>query len=311
MVFLRRIIATAVVPLLVVCACAGAGCRGDLAPPDARDDAPADEAINAVAPAWNDAANASYTGIRQDSIKLRSGVWQAAAGSPDRVSLMPYFHVTGDLDGDGTDNAAVILRSTGTATGDYLAVLRRHGKNASDVGTAALDNGIQIRSGRIANLTILLDVVRGGPNDAACCPTQNARLAFKLRRNALTKIGDEVTGAASIADMAGSGWRLTSFGAGEAVPETPPMTLRLDGDRLSGQGACNQFSTSVATAGGQMISVQPIASTRMSCQEPGDALERRYFLALEHASRFSFDAGQLRLHYTGDGVNRELTFRPQ
>jgi hypothetical protein len=59
--------------------------------------------------------------------------------------------VTGNLDGDGTEEAAVVLAvSTGASgTFDYLAVAKRTAKGVSSVAVARLGDRVQIRSARI------------------------------------------------------------------------------------------------------------------------------------------------------------------
>ena len=84
------------------------------------------------APTLKELKNASYSGIEglKGSVKLVDGKWKGGPhgkGSASRpvVSLVGDLRITGDLDGNGTDDAVVLLNYAPGSTGQlfYLAVV--------------------------------------------------------------------------------------------------------------------------------------------------------------------------------------------
>jgi hypothetical protein len=81
--------------------------------------------------------------------------------------------VFGDLNNDGLEDAAVILRSRAGGTGvsvDLAAVINDDGK-AVNVASRYLGDRIQVKSGFIQDGIITLDLLIHGPNDGLCCPS--------------------------------------------------------------------------------------------------------------------------------------------
>src|SRR6476646_8516948 len=73
--------------------------------------------------------NATYMGIDNEPITLKDGTYAGTPFRPDspsrpRVALLPATLITGDLNGDGTPEAAVLLSkaSGGNGVFTYLAV---------------------------------------------------------------------------------------------------------------------------------------------------------------------------------------------
>ncbi len=81
--------------------------------------------------------------------------------------------VFGDLNNDGLEDAAVILRSRAGGTGvsvDLAVVINDNGKPAN-VASRYLGDRVQVKSGFIQDGIISLDLLIHGPNDGLCCPT--------------------------------------------------------------------------------------------------------------------------------------------
>lgn len=98
--------------------------------------------------------------------------YRARGASLPRVDFLGELVARGDLDGDGQDEAAVALttRFGGSGVFHYLAVVAQHDQENRHVATRAIGDRVQVRGLRIAEGRIILDLIRPGPQDAACCP---------------------------------------------------------------------------------------------------------------------------------------------
>ena len=262
--------------------------------------------------------NASYHGIAAESIALRGGRWEgepfvAGGASRPTIGLVSGLRVTGDLTGDGREEAAVLLwsNSGGSGTYDYVAVMGRNADGAvTNLGTAALGDRVQLRSAQITGGEIVLLLIQAGETDAACCPGQKWQRRFALQGPELVETASENLGRLSIADLAGVEWRLTDFDIGERVPDDVDITLVFNADRIGGKSACNRYNGSVVAGPmpGDLVVNEPMASTMMACPPPLDGIERRYQSSLQQLRRFSFQAGSLALHWRNDGDNGTMLF---
>jgi heat shock protein HslJ len=273
----------------------------------------------AGAPSQEELKNATFRGIYEVSVTLDAGEWEGepfvpGGASRPRVVLARDFRLVGDLAGDDDEEAVVLLSesSGGTGTNSYLAVVGRRGEGLVNLGTALVGDRVQIRSARIADRRIELDVVQAGPEDAACCPSQKATRGWALGADGLKEVASEVTGTLSLADLAGVEWVLTHFAWQDPAPAEPVITLVFEGERVTGSSGCNRYFAGVE-AGGMPgnLKVGPVGGTRMACPEDRMSLEGRYLKALERVVNFRFVAGRLVLVWREDGVTRGMLFAPR
>ena len=103
------------------------------------------------------------------------------------------------------------------ATGSTSPSWRDNDEAITNLGTAMIGDRVQIRSGTIEDGTITLDIVRAGPEDAACCPTEKALVTWALSEDGLSQIADETIGTLSLADLGGHEWVLIELGSGSAT----------------------------------------------------------------------------------------------
>lgn len=68
--------------------------------------------------------------------------------------------------------------------------------------------------------------------------------------------------------------------------------LRIDGDRASGYGGCNNFFARVASEGAR-LRFSAIGATRMACAESSMATERDMLAALERTRAYRLEGGEL------------------
>ena len=248
--------------------------------------------------------NLEYGGVLDVAVTLRNGVWEGEPYAPGgasrpRVTFADMAPVLHDVDGDGSDEAAVLLAESSGGTGvfTYLAVVACRGDRAVNVGTALLGDRVMIRSLTGRDGAILVEMVAAGPGDPLCCPTRKVRNEYRVRDGKLLPASPEEQGTVSLADLEGPAWRLVRLDREERVPEGVKVTAAFAGGNVSGSGGCNRYSAAVASKGPLELSIGPAASTRMACPGPAGEFEQRYLSALQAADRFGFHLGALVLHY--------------
>ena len=268
-------------------------------------------------PVLEELAQTTYGGVFDRPITLVDGRWEGepyVEGGVSRpsVGLVDHFILIGDLDGDGVDDAAALLweSSGGSGTRLYLAAMGRHDQEFVNLGTILVGDRVQIRSGAIDDGKISLAIVRAGPEDAACCPTETAVATWALSENGLTSVGDEITGRLSLADLDGSEWALVELGRDQPLPEEIEISLAFQDDRVSGKSGCNSYFAGITAENPGELDFNGMGATRMACPEPAMEFERRYLTALSSASKFSLLAGRLVLTCDTDEGLQELVFTP-
>ena len=104
----------------------------------------------------------------------------------------------GDLDGDGVDDAAVVLAANGGGSGTYysLAAVINQDGTPLHVASASLGDRILLEALDIAAGVITVRMVAHGPDDGLCCPTQRVVHRYQLLGNALQLLSLEELGAA-------------------------------------------------------------------------------------------------------------------
>jgi len=255
--------------------------------------------------------NIEYRGIYDNAVTLRDGVYEGeplvqGGASRPRVELLDMPPVLHDLDGDGIDDAAVLLAESSGGSGAFtwLAVIACRDGRAVNTGTIGLGDRVMIRSLGVQEGSIVVEFVAAGPGEPLCCPTRNVRNRYRLRDGNLLLASTEAQGALSLADVKGIPWRLSRLGRNERVPEGVKVTAVFGEGKVSGSGRCNRYSAAVVETGPLEFSIGPAASTRMACPDSAGGFEDRYLSALQAANRFGFLLGNLLLHY-GKGDARE------
>lgn len=299
----------------VMASCQGAGddAAGSAA---ARPDAP--QAAEG-APTLHELKNAAYSGFEDlGSVTLIDGVWEGEPYAEDsalrpEVVLLRDFRITGDVDGDGTDEAVVLLNVSLGGTGQFLhlAVVDRNEGRVENVAAEMVGDRVQVRGVRIEDGWILMDVVQAGSGDAACCPGEVTTLGWELlpegRLSPLDVSGEP--GRLSLETIGGTEWVLREWSWGEPALAEPEVTLRYEDGRLVGRSGCNNYFTTPEE--GEMpgdVSVGPIGSTRMACPEPAMAVESRFLEQLGAVNGFGFMVTQLALSYEKDGASGVMLF---
>ena len=204
------------------------------------------------APTLKEIKNASYSGIEglKGSVKLVDGKWKGRPykkGSASRpvVSLIGDFRITGDLDGDGTDDAVVLLNYAPGGTGQllHLAVMGRKRGKIENVATTLIGDRVQIRAVRIEQKRIFVDVIQAGPKDAMCCPGEVTTREWtlepggKLNRYTVTAKPARLT----LETIGNTEWILRSGDSKQPAPTRPAITLIFKDGRFTGSSGCNNY----------------------------------------------------------------------
>jgi len=97
----------------------------------------------------------------------------------------------GDLDGDDTIEAAVIIATNTGGSGGFidLAILDRRDGQLVNVSTRFLGDRLRIHSLNISDHVIVLDATMHTPDDPMCCPSLRAIRRFRLERGTLIEDG--------------------------------------------------------------------------------------------------------------------------
>jgi basic membrane protein A len=107
----------------------------------------------------------------------------AAPGSASEVVVqISDFVAFGDMTGDGADEAAVILASSGGGSGTFydLVIMQDQNGTPTQIASTFLGDRIKINSLTIENGNVAVDMVTQGPNDPMVNPTQRVTKAYQL-----------------------------------------------------------------------------------------------------------------------------------
>jgi len=259
------------------------------------------------APTVFELAHATYSGIMIEPVTLADGRWEGepfveGGASRPTVGLIDHFMLTDDLDGDGLDEAATLLWESSGGSGNrlYLAVMGRRNGDIENLDTTLVGDRVQIRSGTIDDGRITLDVIRAGPEDAACCPTEKALVSWTLGKDGLNQVIDETTGTVSLADLGGREWVLLELGREQPLPDDVEISMVFQDDRVSGSSGCNNYFAGVMAPNPGELAFNGMGATRMACPEPVMKLEGRYLSVLAGATGYTFVAGRLAVSCTDD-----------
>ena len=124
--------------------------------------------------------------------KLTDGVYREkydANSATELVVTLTEPVAYGDLNGDGVEDAAVVLVADPGGSGTFYflsAVLNDNGKPKS-VSTVLLGDRIKLKDLAITAGAIAANIVTQGPGDPMCCPTQDETLTFKLQGGTLVE----------------------------------------------------------------------------------------------------------------------------
>jgi len=136
--------------------------------------------------------NATYqSGYAEDgTVTLSYGEYFSAIseGAASNLYVIMTNHTAfGDLDGDGEDEAALILVTSTGGSGGFvdLVVMDKQAGELLHLATAHLGDRVIINSLTVADGVIVVDMLTQGPEDGLCCPTQRVVPRYQLQGSEL------------------------------------------------------------------------------------------------------------------------------
>jgi hypothetical protein len=156
---------------------------------------PAEDGVSAI---HDSVGNLTYTGIYPEAVTLQDGVYTGeplVSGGASRPTVTLTQVAAGDLNGDGEEDAAVVLAedSGGSGTFIYLAAVVTEAGTMTNTATILLGDRWQINSLTIIKGEISLDVLRPGANDPQCCPSEHVIQHYILQDGQLELAGETTT----------------------------------------------------------------------------------------------------------------------
>ena len=115
-------------------------------------------------------------------VQLVDGKFQSGSGVDFLSVTLQDLAGFGDLNGDGIEDAAVILAENygGTGTFEYLVPVFNVGHNLAPSSGFLLGDRVQVNAISITNGVIKLDLLTHAPNDSLCCPSQTMTQSFRF-----------------------------------------------------------------------------------------------------------------------------------
>ncbi len=259
----------------------------------------------------------TFRGIYEHAITLKGGLYEGepfvpGGASRPRVRLVERLTVIGDLDGDGTKEAAVVLTENSGGSGEFtfLAVVSWRDGKAENTATRRIGDRIGLRSLQFSDGALVMEFVTAGIDESVCCPSFLTRNTYRLTGTKLVEIHSENLGQLALAYLVGTAWRLTHLARSEPVPQGVDISAVFQASKISGSAGCNRYFAGLHGDGPRELTIDHAGSTRMMCSPAVMQVESRFLTALSNVNGFGFMLGQLVLNYQ-DGANvNALLFSP-
>lgn len=121
-------------------------------------------------------------------ITLQDGQWKQTYPNAASGVLVQYLDsASGDLNGDGLPDAAVLLVINTGGSGQFihLAAVTNEGGTPVHKATTVLGDRVKVETLAVQDGQIVLKLVTHGPQDPLCCPSQPAQAAYRLQGSEL------------------------------------------------------------------------------------------------------------------------------
>jgi heat shock protein HslJ len=112
----------------------------------------------------------------------------------------------------------------------------------------------------------------------------------------------------TLADLDGTAWVLRALRRGQGVPLNPEVTLAFEGSRIAGSSGCNRYSGEMVEAEPGSVSVGPLATTRMACDEAAMELESAFLELLGKVDGVELRFGSLTLWWRDEEEREAMIF---
>ncbi|MGB9765816.1 MAG: hypothetical protein ACPLZD_10760 [Candidatus Saccharicenans sp.] len=131
--------------------------------------------------------NFEYTLSTGFKYKLADGCFKQGRSIEDYVNIRLDSFISGDLNGDGRQDAAVVLVSNYGGSGFFyeLTALINDGLSFHQTNSLELGDRVEIKKIRINQEKVIIDLLTQGPDDPSCCPSKKVNLVFQFRNGQL------------------------------------------------------------------------------------------------------------------------------
>jgi heat shock protein HslJ len=260
--------------------------------------------------------NAQFTGIYDDTIvQLSDGYYEGepfvegAASRPTVTLIEPYAF--GDLDGDGTEDASLLLVESSGGSGSfvYLAAMLNQDGQPVNAATHFLSDRARPQAMTIAGGIITIDMVAHGPEDPMCCPSLRVIETYQLQGEALSLLSREEKATTDLSDLVDVTWKWM----GLVVPDgQSEINVRNCDDYLlefaddgtyTIKADCNRGFGDFSVDGDAMT-IAPPALTRAAC--PPGSLDQRYLEFLGLVESYTVQDTRLLLKLQADSPSMQF-----
>lgn len=109
----------------------------------------------------------------------------------EMIIRLSHLIVHGDLNADGAADAAAVLVADpgGSGTFYYLAAVLNQNGTPKPVASQFLGDRVFIRSFKVEDGNVVIELDISGPEDPACCPTDSKRFTYRLEGDQLVEVG--------------------------------------------------------------------------------------------------------------------------
>jgi len=241
----------------------------------------------------DDAREAEYRSewVQAGQIALSNGEY--SDGEARLTIRLADLYAFGDLDGDGSDDAAVVLVTDPGGSGIFfdLAVLSEGAGAPVNVASLALGDRVDLRSLSIEDSRITVDMISHGPNDPMCCPSLRETVAYELRGATLIEAARE-----TVEGEPAEGSNLEVSGEFKALGNEPFWNVEIGAtiafERMGEEKIVFPYVSPERTAGGYAYSstlVDTVAHSIEILIERKTCMDSMSGARFDYSARVSFD----------------------
>lgn len=176
---------------LLTCALALAACERAPAPSAAV--APAPRAAPTLAALGS--LEYSLTAFDGAQVRLVDGRFEAPPDAPREDLLVASAELhplsgVGELDGDGSPDAVVVLAGNGGGSGTFyeLVAVLNGAEGLRPLAGIALGDRIDLRRIEVSGRAVRLEFLMAGPDDPLCCPRTRVERAYRVEDGRLVEL---------------------------------------------------------------------------------------------------------------------------
>ncbi len=129
--------------------------------------------------------------VSQKTVKLLDGRYEAGSGADYLLISMADTMAFGNINGDGLDDAAVILGENmgGSGMFESLVVVFNQGGVPAQWAVTQIGDRVKVNAVAIQDHQVVLDMLVAGPNDPMCCPSLAETQTYRLTKGGLFLTG--------------------------------------------------------------------------------------------------------------------------